>query len=726
MNNQRAELHIHTNMSALDGINTAKEYIEAAIDNGLSAIAITDHASVQAFPEAYSAWENTGKKTKLIYGMEAYMPSDEGAEIFHTTILVKNKEGLKNLYRLISDAKQENPESIPLTLRCNIEKYREGLLIGSGCDAGELYSAILGDTPLDELCKIAAFYDFLEIVPNTIEEVLEINEEIVKTGEKIGKPVVAVSNAHSINIVDNDCRKALLNHYGLYDFDKQLKTTEEMLGEFLFLGKEKAYETVVENTKFISDMIDDTFPPFDLDAHYEADAEKFQKTVMKKATEKYGENIHPHIRSRINRELSLICSNELSVYNYIIGEKLVKRAIEKGWTVGSRGSVASSLVAHLIGITEINPLEAHYHCPGCHYIEFHTEFSCGVDMANKVCKCGVKLEKCGFTIPEETFLGIDGSRPADIDYNFAPEYQQEAFEHLEKELGTTIVRGGTVSTLSYKEAYNIATDFEFRDLFAQKLTNVKKADKMHPGRMIVFPEDKEVYDYTPVSRYCNGREETITHFNCNYTSDTYSFYECLNNIDFLTHEDPVIIKKLEELTNVPAKTIPLDDEETMKLFANLNTSGISEFSNPFVIEQIMKKAVPKSFDDLIRISALSHGTNTWTDNAEYLISEGKSISEVASTRDDVMLDLLKYGTEREKAYEISEQIRKGKGLTDEQYVELSNKGIEKWKLDSWSKILYSFPRAHVASYVLYAYRKAYYKAHYPQAFCQVINISGNA
>ena len=390
---------------------------------------------------------------------------------------------------------------------------------------------------------------------------------------------------------------------------------------------------------------------------YIANKEAFRRLVYEKSFEKYGKNIQTRIKERIDRELSMICCNELSLYNFRVARDLVERAKNHGWTVGNRGSVASSLIAHLLGITQINPLEAHYYCPNCRYVEFHDEFSCGVDMEDKVCQCSTKLEKDGFTIPPETFFGMDGSKVVDIDYNFALEYQKEAIEHIERLYGATVVADGVEQTSNY--------------------------ETMQSGRKVFIPKDIDVI-------FCNS--------------------------------DPSMIRKLESLTNTSVNDIPLDDKKTINLFTEGKTLGISEFSTPFVREHMIGKVGPKSFDDLIRISGMSHGTDIWTDNAETLIEEGKKVSEVVSCQDDVMLTLIAGGIEREEAYRIFEQIRKGKRLTEEQFTELLKKGFEKWKLDSWNRILYTFPRAHVASYVLYAYRMAYYKAHYPLEFyCAYFN-----
>lgn len=495
-----------------------------------------------------------------------------------------------------------------------------------------------------------------------------------------------------------------------------------MLAEFSYLGREKAYEIVVENTNKLADLVDDVFSPIDDNVNYTADAKKLKTLVAEKTLEKYGDRVPLRMKDRIDWELAAICENELSVYQFLIGIELVGRAVELGWTVGNRGSIASSLVAHLLDIAEINPLEAHYHCPECHYVEFHDEFRCGADMEDKVCKCGTKLKKEGFTIPPETFFGIDGSRGIDIDFNFAPDYQKDAVNHLEEISGGTIVRCGTIGTIHYKTACDMIKEFSEKEdvvfdkleieKLADKISRVKRGTGVHPGGIFVIPEGRNIADYTPVQHPadCARSEIITTHFD-------YRSLMNLLKVDILAHDMYKMIKHLEKLTNLKSADIPLDDEETFDLFNGANTAGIPEFSKMFVRDVVMPCVGAFTFDKLIRVSGLSHGTDVWCNNGEVLLREGKSVSDIISCRDDVMLCLIANGIKREAAYKISEGIGKGKGLTSDQYAELQGNGIEEWKLDSWNKIKYSFPRAHVASYVLPAYRIAYYKTHFPLEFC---------
>lgn len=935
---QRSELHLHTAMSTMDGINVATEYINAAIYEKMPAIAITDHASVQAFPEAY----NTMKKYidmdfdfKLIYGNEIYMVNDiqkvvkgttnraltddfvvvdvettglnptsdkiteiaaykikDGkicdtytdlinpnivisdkiseitgitnemlenagkiekvmdkflafcgnsiivahnaefdisflkksaidcgrefdpvsidtlalsrtllpelvnykltticealnidnpachragndaratAEIFlilcdklrgmgvnrvdeindilepsykgqrtHASVLVLNKIGLKNLYKLVSLANTDYFYKVPITPKSELVKYRDGLLIGSGCDCGELYHAIREGKSDDELLEIASFYDYLEIVPTdnfryyidcdyvqNEDELVGINRKIVEIGEMTNKLVVAVSDAHYVHSDDIICRKIIMNHQGYDEYNNQpdlsMKTTDEMLKEFAYLGRKKAFEIVVENTNKIADLVDDLFSPIDTEANYKADIRELVDLTYEKLHEKYGENVPQECLDRIDVELSKIGKNSISIYNILLSSKLANKAKDYGWTVGNRGSVASSFVAYLLGITEVNPMEAHYHCPKCHYVEFHSEYNCGIDMMDRECACGTKMKKDGFTIPCETFLGTDGSRDIDIDFNFPPEYQKEAMKHLEELVGGNVIRCGTLGTIPYKTACamienyskkeNIVLDEYDKEEIADKISRVKRVTGVHPGGIYIIPDGKNVLDYTPVQHPADFAECGIitTHF------DYYSLYHLLK-VDILAHDMHAMIKHLEELTKVNSKDIPLDDQKTLELFNALDTKGIPEFSHVYVKNVVMPHIGQFTFDNLIRISGACHGTGVWDENGSKLIQDGKTISEITSCRDDVMLYLVSQDVDRNEAYTISERIRKGKGLTEIQYSELLDMGVERWRLDSWNKIKYSFPRAHAASYVWYAYKIAYYKAHFPLEF----------
>lgn len=742
---ERVELHIHTNMSTMDGLSTVGDYIKAAIEQEMPAIAITDHASLRSFPDAYKIMKQNDLDfiLKLIYGNEIYFVDDyidgshKGATM-HATILVIDKIGLKNLYNLVSLANTKYFYKVPRTPKSEIERYRDGLLIGSGCDCGELYHAILDGKSDTELLSIASFYDYLEVVPtsnfryyidcgyvNNDEDLTNINKKIIEIGDIAGKPVVAVSDAHYVDKEDSVCRKILMCYKGFEEYNKQpdlsMKSTSKMLNEFQYLGVDKAHEIVIDNPNKIADRVSGLFSPIDTDINYEAEIMELVDLTYEKLHEKYGEDIPQECLDRIDVELSKIGRNKTSIYNLLLGYKVSEKARESGRIIGNRGLVASSYVAYLLGITEINPLGAHYHCPKCHSVEFHDEYNCGADMEDKECCCGAKFEKEGFTIPCETFLGIDGSRDIDIDFNFAPNYQSEVLDTLDHIIDADIIRCGTRGNVAIKTAYEMinkyskAEGIEFDEMVANKLANkisvVDRVTGIHPGGVFVIPKGKDVLDYTPVQYPADRAECGIltTHF------DTYSLFGLLK-IDILGHDMLAMIEQLEVLTKVNAEDIPLDDQETYNLFNSLNTKGVPEFSLPFVRKILMPCVDEFTFDKLIRVSGISHGTGVWDENGCALIYGGRNIDEIVSCRDDVMLHLVSRGIERNVAYSISERIRKGKGLSSEIRDDLLDSGIEKWRLDSWDKIKYSFPRAHSAVYALSSYRIAYYKTHFPLEF----------
>lgn len=751
MNKKRAELHLHTTMSAMDGIDTARDYIDAAIEKGLSAIAVTDLVSVQAFPEFYRVIQTYDYNLKIIYGAEVYLRAGELKEKYRASVLVKNKEGLKNLYKLISLANTEYFDKIPITPKSELEKYRKGLLIGSGCDAGELYCAVKIGKSDKELTEIISFYDYIEVVPTgnfeyfikdgspeNIDSLKDINKRIVNLAETAGKIVVAVSDAKYSCKDDAICREILMHCKGYGNYENQpdlsMRTTNEMLAEFSYLGERKAYEIVVGNTNKIANAVDDMFPHTDMDANYEADIKELVNLVYQKLHEKYGKAIPQECLHRADWELSVVRQNKRNIYNMLVCARLVEKAVRKGWTVGNRGSVASSYLAYLLGITEINPLGAHYYCPKCHYVEFLNEYYCGADMKDKTCECGTQLEKDGFTIPPETFFHTDGSFVFNIDLVFPSAYQEQAFEDLKDITKAETIRCGTISTISNKTVYNMIDNYckneninfnmRQKEEIADKLSLVKQTTGIHPGGVFVIPKGKEINDYTPVQYPANIKEWGLsTHFNYH----EIEHFAHLLKVDILCHDTtPSMLRRLEELTGTKSKDIPLGDEKTMELFSNGKTLGVPEFETDYVCECVMNKVKTYSFDNLIRISGLSHGTDVWYDNGEMLIAEGKELFDIVSCRDDVMLYLISRSLERKEAFKISERIRKGQGLTAAQYNMLISEGVENWRLDSWCKIMYSFPRAHAASYVLLAYRVAYYKAHFPLEFyCAYFNINAN-
>ncbi|MGE5475011.1 MAG: PolC-type DNA polymerase III [Ignavibacteriales bacterium] len=757
---KRVELHLHTQMSALDAVNSAADLVARAASWGHKAIAITDHGVVQAFPEAYLAGKQ--HKIKIIYGTECYLVDKEDikakqTQSYHAIILVKNYTGLKNLYKIITESHLNFFYKKPRVTKSILEKYREGLIVGSACEAGELYSAILNKKSDEEIKKIVDSYDYLEIQPlgnnafmvregtATEEELRKINEKIIDLGEQADKPVVATCDVHFMDPEDEVFRRILMAGQGYADADRQAplyyRTTEEMLNEFKYLGNEKAFKVVVENTNLIADMIEEivpipqkTFPP-----KIEGAERDVEDLSMQKAKSIYGENLPEIVQSRLEKELNSIIKNGFSVM-YMIAQKLVTKSLSDGYLVGSRGSVGSSFVATMTGITEVNALPAHYICSNCKYIEFSYEnkYDIGVDMPDKICpQCGKNLKKDGFDIPFETFLGFDCDKEPDIDLNFSGEYQPIAHKYVEELFGEGhVFRAGTIATIADKTAYgfvkNYLTDRNINAFNAEinrlvrGCTGIKRTTGQHPGGVMIVPQDNEIYEFCPVQRPADDEESNVitTHF------DYHSIHGTLLKLDILGHDDPTVIRMLEDLTGVDARTIPLDDKPTMALFtgteslgikpASINsevgTFGVPEFGTKFV-RQMLIDTKPTTFSELVKISGLSHGTDVWLNNAQEIIRQGTAkLSEVICTRDDIMLYLIKKGLEPKTAFKIMEDVRKGKGLKPEYEEIMRNNKVPEWYMDSCKKIKYMFPKAHAAAYVMMAFRIAYFKVHYPEAF----------
>ncbi|MGE5329033.1 MAG: PolC-type DNA polymerase III [Deltaproteobacteria bacterium] len=757
---KRVELHLHTQMSSMDAVNSTADLVARAASWGHKAIAITDHGVVQAFPEAYTAGKQ--HKIKIIYGTECYLVNEEkvnskDVHSYHGIILVKNHTGLKNLYKIITESHLNFYYKKPRVPKSLVEKYKEGLIFGSACEAGELYSAILNKKTDEEIKSIIDFYDYLEIQPlgnnafmvregiATEEELKKINEKIVELGEQNNKPVVATCDVHFMDPEDEVFRRILMAGQGYADADRQaplyLRTTEEMLNEFKYLGKEKAYKVVVESTNLIADMVEEiipipqkTFPP-----KIEGAERDVENLSLNKAKLIYGDNLPEVTQKRLEKELNSIIKNGFSVM-YMIAQKLVAKSLSDGYLVGSRGSVGSSFVATMTGITEVNPLPAHYICKNCKYSEFPSEnkFDIGVDMPDKICpQCGAELKKDGFDIPFETFLGFDCDKEPDIDLNFSGEYQPIAHKYVEELFGEGhVFRAGTIATIADKTAYGFVKNYladrninvfnaEVNRL-VKGCTGIKRTTGQHPGGVMIVPQDNEIYEFCPVQRPADDEESNIitTHF------DYHSIHGTLLKLDILGHDDPTVIRMLEDLTGVDARTIPLDDKETMALFTGTESLGIKpesinsevgtfavpEFGTKFV-RQMLIDTKPTTFSELVKISGLSHGTDVWLNNAQEIIRQGTAkLSEVICTRDDIMLYLIKKGLEPKTAFKIMEDVRKGKGLKPEYEETMRSNNVPEWYLDSCNKIKYMFPKAHAAAYVMMAFRIAYFKVHYPEAF----------
>ena len=691
---------------------------------------------------------------------------------YHCIILAKNDIGRINLYRLVSMSHLEYFNRQPKIPKSEILKHRDGLIIGSACEAGELYHALLEGRADSEIARIVSFYDYLEIQPcgnnqfmiespkhpdiNSIEDIQEINKKIVKLGEQFNKPVVGTCDVHFLDPEDEVYRRIIMAGKGFDDADNQaplyLRTTEEMLKEFEYLGSDKAEEVVITNTNLIADMVE-TIAPVRPDkcAPVIPDSDKTLTDICyNKAHELYGEELPQIVKDRLDKELHSIITNGFAVM-YIIAQKLVWKSVEDGYLVGSRGSVGSSLVAFMAGITEVNSLSAHYRCEKCHYYDFDSPEvkafagNAGCDMPDKDCPvCGAPLVKDGFDIPFETFLGFKGDKEPDIDLNFSGEYQSKAHKYTEVIFGAgQTYRAGTIGTLADKTAFGYVKNYyEERGIHKRTseinritvgCTGIRRSTGQHPGGIIVLPVGEDINSFTPVQHPANDMttDTVTTHF------DYHSIDHNLLKLDILGHDDPTMIRMLEDLTGVDATGIPLDDPQVMSLFQStdalgikpediggtkLGSLGIPEFGTEFAMQMLIDTH-PTHFSDLVRIAGLSHGTDVWLGNAQTLIQEGKAtISTAICTRDDIMTYLINKGLDSEMSFKIMEAVRKGvvaKGKCDkwdEWKAEMEAHGVPDWYIWSCQKIKYMFPKAHAAAYVMMGWRIAYFKINHPLAY----------
>ena len=679
---------------------------------------------------------------------------------YHFIILVKNQAGLRNLYQLISKSFLEYYNKRPIMPRSELIRHREGLIFGSACEAGEVFRALTKGEPWEEIKRLASFYDYLEIQPignnnfmiakgmaKDEEQLRDWNRDILRLADELGKPCCATGDVHFLEPEDEAFRRILMAGQGFSDADNQaplyFKSTDEMLKEFSYLGEDRAYEVVVKNTNRIADMCDvirpvprENYPP-----HIDGCEDDLRNMCYEKAKRIYGDPLPEPVQARLDRELNSIIGNGYAVM-YIIAQKLVTKSLADGYLVGSRGSVGSSLAAFMSDITEVNSLAPHYLCPDDKYLEWHEEYSCGVDLPDKICpNCGKPLTKQGFNIPFETFLGFEGDKVPDIDLNFAGEYQSRIHWYTGEIFGHDhVFRAGTIGTVAEKTAFGYVKKYmEERGIecsraeenrLAAGCTGVRRTSGQHPGGVVVVPKEIEIYDVCPIQHPADDPDSDIitTHF------EYHSIDANLLKLDELGHDDPTIIKHLENLTGVNAQEIPLDDPETMSLFhsckalkykgenpdtdpilGDLGCVAVPEFGTKFV-RGMVKETHPSTFAELVSISGLSHGTDVWLGNAAELVRKGIPLSGCICCRDDIMNYLILQGVKPKLSFKTMESVRKGKGLTEEMEAAMNEQHVPEWYIDSCKKIKYMFPKAHAVAYVMMAFRIAWFKVHRPLAF----------
>ena len=761
---KRVELHVHTQMSEMDSVVPTEKLIQLASRWGWAAIAITDHGVVQAFPKAMKTIAANHLSIKVIYGIEGSLTGHDYKEPHanHIMILAKNEYGLRNLYQLVSLSHLQFFHDQPRIPKHILEEHRNGLLLGaSACAKGELVRAIAAQRNDDELLAIAGFYDYLEIQPignytslihdekfpgiHADEDLRNINRKIAELAKKLGKILVATGNVHFLNPEDAIYRAVIQAGKGIENTGPQpplfLRTTEEMLKEFGYLGEDAAYEAVVANPRRIADMIERLQPlPASLCLPTLPNADDILKDMAyQRAHQWYGKNLPAAVQERLDWELDSIIGHGFSVL-YLIAHKLTVKSNADGHPVGSRGAVGSSLVATMTGITDVNPLPPHWRCPKCQYSEFVTgnSYNSGFDLPEKNCpNCGEPLTKDGHNIPAEIFLGCSGGKIPDIDLNFTKEYHPVASACLKDLFGDDhVCRAGIISTVTDKTAYGYTKKyfssigekkrFSFMEHIAKGCVGTKKATGQNPRAFMIVPQNLDILHFTPLQHPSHEKDAdtVMTHY------DFQALSECLAKIKFAAHEPLSLLKKMEDLSRFSCSMIPFDDSKTLSLFRSTEaldvssndlgmsygTLGIPEFQTSYV-SQILDETHPTKFDELVKISALSHGTDTWLGNARNLMQAGVcTLRDIIATPDDILSYLMKRGIDPLPACKTAESVGFGTGIPLECMETLQASNVPKWYIESCQKIKYLFPRAHAVSYVMTAFRIAYYKAHFPLAF----------
>ena len=730
---QRVELHLHTKLSDDISVIEPNEALQYAVLQSHKAVAFTNLNNVQDFPAILEAHKKcVDSEIKVIYGAEVRYMSEDRKSQYGMTMLVKNQAGIKELYKIISSIK--NDSGSDLASLDVVKQNRENLLIGSCGNAGELYESVANGA---DSGKVAAFYDYLEIYPTEDDKERAIYKKIYELGDKHGIPVAATGNCHFLRKEDELYRRVVRVVKGHKDDNRNLyfHSTEEMLAEFSYLGEDAAHKSVITNPNQIADLISQATPvreefyPLMIPNAYE----KVQELAYARARDIYGDCISLKVSERLEIELDYIRRHRFASY-YWIAYRMVSHMNELGYYVGSRGSVGSVLTAFLLGITDTNPLPAHYYCPQCHYIDFEVSELDGFDLPDQVCPvCGCQLRSDGHNIPFETFMGFDGSKLPDIDLNFPGSMIYNEFSFIQELFGEDkVVYAGTMSTLNEKLAhgYISAYETETTDCFTEeqriniceKICGIKRSDGIHPGKIVLLPRGMEFEDITPLKENKSPSPiKTATHFYY------HSLYNTLGEMDVLGHTTPDMLKLVEDFTGVALESVVWNDSDVYTLFKHADTSGIPEFDNDFM-KNMLLKIMPESFYDLVQIWGILHGTGIWNENGEKLIQDGHTISELTAFRDDVFLQLMQHGLEKEYAKQIAECVRMGKLYYDsklslELIERMRNKNVPEWYIQYLRKIQYLYPKAHAVSYVMNSVRMAWYKVHYPTEFlaaCKVI------